>query len=363
MPNKFVRWVQTLNYPSYVIFFVTARCNARCKMCFYQENMLQNRGRTEELTVAEFEQISQKIKRLNILGISGGEPFLREDLAEIVKVLYRHCAPLVVDLPTNGFFSDKVAQQVAQIAGDCPEMVVDLQLSIDGPEKIHNEIRGLADGFKRVKETYHRVIALKKKYRNLKVKACTVYSAYNQDVIAELFDILARDFSELDRVVFSVAHGSVSDAAAMHFDWAKYFAFCDKIRKTATVKRLTDVHSIFTMALRMVKNDYLQAMLQTKDMYRRCGAGQKVVAIGESGEVFPCEPLWHSVGNLRDNDYDLNRILQSERMQAFRQEIAARRCTCHWGLPMSNTLLYSPAYYPRIIWEMGRILKRSIRTL
>ena len=43
-------------------------------MCFYQDNMAENRGQNE-LTVAEYDKISQKIKLINILGISGGEPF------------------------------------------------------------------------------------------------------------------------------------------------------------------------------------------------------------------------------------------------------------------------------------------------
>lgn len=359
MPSKILRWVRTLNYPSYVVFFVTSRCNASCKMCFYKENMDSNKAK-EELTVDEYEKISKKIKLINILGISGGEPFLRNDLSEIVKVLYSNCSPLVMDLPTNGYFVENILRQTEEIAGYCKDMAVDIQLSIDGPEKIHNEIRGLQNGFSRVKEAYKGLVTLKSRYKNLRIKACVVYSHYNQEHIEELFSILDRDFKELDRVVFSVVHGSVSNTEALEFDWDRYFKICDRIRDTSIVDSIKDFHSIFTIALRIAKNDFLKKTLITKDMYKRCRAGKKVIVINENGKVFPCEPLWHEVGNLRNNGYDIEQVLNSKEMKAYQEKIKNERCSCHWGLPMSNSIIYNPKYYPKILKEMVKIIGRSI---
>ena len=358
MFKQILRGVRSFRHPSYVIFFVTARCNAACKMCFYKENMDSNAAK-EELTLEEYERICRTIPFINVLGISGGEPFLRKDLHQILKIIYDHCRPLVVDLPTNGYFPDTVAGQVEQIARACPQMTVDLQLSIDGPAEVHDEIRGLKEGFKRMRQTYERVADLKRHYKNLRLKACVVYSAYNQDHIPELFTLLDRDFPALDRVVFSVAHGTVANQEAMAFDWEKYFALCQEFRQTARVRDLRDWHSLFTIALRIVKNDFLKEILSRRDMYRHCRAGQSVVVINETGQVFPCEPLWQGVGDLRKNGYDLQQVLRSPEMRAFQRQIRDQRCTCHWGLPMSNTLMFSPRYYPRIAAEMFRILQRS----
>ncbi len=329
-------------------------------MCFYEENMRKGIGADNELSLDEYEKISKKIKLINILGISGGEPFLRDDLSEIIKILYKNCNPLVVDLPTNSYFTDRVVKQVDSIASYCREMIVDIQLSIDGPEDIHNEIRGLKDGYKRLKETYKALLPLKKRFKNLRVKACVVYSHYNQDHIEELFHILDRDFKELDRVVFSVTHGSVSNKESLDFDWNRYFAICEQIRQTATVKSPKDFHSILTLALRMIKNDYLKEVLKEKDFYKQCGAGKKVIVINETGKVFPCEPIWHSVGELRENNYDLNKILFSDEMREFNKKITREKCTCYWGLPISNNLIYKPAYYPKILSEILKIASRSI---
>lgn len=360
MQNKIMRWIETLNYPHYIIFFVTGKCNARCKMCFYEINMAKNREVDNELTIDEYEKISNSIKLINILGISGGEPFLRDDLSEIIKILYKNCSPLIVDLPTNGFYTQKIIKQVEDIVSYCKHMTVDVQLSIDGPEKIHNEIRGLKDGFNMVKETYNGLKLLKKKHRNLRLKACVVYSHYNQDHVEDLFNILETDFKELDRLVFSVVHGRIVNTEAAKFSWDKYFEICDKRRNKATVKDIKDFHSIFTTALRIVKTDFLKRILKTKDMYKRCGAGKKTIVINETGQVFPCEPLWKPVGELRANNYNLDAILRSDEIKEYNRKIILNKCTCHWNIPLTSNLIYRPDYYHKVLFEMIKIILRSI---
>ncbi len=360
MVKQFKKFIKSLSYPSYVVLFVTGVCNAKCKMCFYEQNM-QTSGRKDELTIDEYHKISKNMQDITILGISGGEPFIRDDLAEIVKIFYKNNTPLVTDLPTNAYFTDKVLMQVEKILQACPDMILDIQLSIDGPEDVHDEIRGLKNGFKRLKNTYHGIIDLKKKYQNLKVKVCVVYSHYNEEHIEPLFRTLEKDFSEIDRLVFSVAHGTVVDNEVMNFDWQKYFKYCDYLRNNVVIKDLTDIHSMVTVALRMVKNDYLAEVLKTKDVYKHCGAGKKVLAIGEKGEVYPCEPLWKNIANLRDHDYRIDDILNSRAMKEYQENIKDNKCNCHWGLPLSNNIIHKPKYYPKIAVEMARLFYRSLK--
>lgn len=345
--GKVLAWLKGLNYPCNFVFFVTARCNANCKMCFYT---LKN---SDELTLKEYEEISKHIKTMNILGISGGEPFIRDDMADIVRIFYKSCAPMVVELPTNGYFTESIIMQTRDILEHCKNMIVDLQLSIDGPEDVHNEIRGLKDSYARIRQTYHRLLRLKSEYKNLRLKACVVYSAYNQDSIEELFEILRRDFNDLDRVVFSVAHGT-ANPESFNFSWDRYFELCQKIKEKPILAG-RDLHSIFTIALRYAKNDLLKDVLKNKDMYKHCGAGKRIIIVNETGEVFPCEQLWHSVGNLRANSYDLNGIINSEKMRMSCATIIREKCTCHWGLALSNAILYEPRYYPRILRNMAKI--------
>ncbi len=349
--QKINRFIRTINYPSYFVFFVTKKCNANCKMCFYKDNMNKENGK--ELTIYEYDMISKQIKTLNILGISGGEPFLRKDLSEILYIFYKNCKPLVIDLPTNGFFTDIIIKQTEQILTVAKDTTIDIQLSLDGPESIHDEIRGIKGSFNKVKETYNRLLVLRKKYKNLRIKICTVYSHYNQNYIFELSDIINKYFNNIDRFVFSVVHGSAHNLKSFDINWEIYFWLCSHLDKHIIVHNKRDFHSLFTRALRKHKNNVLRDVIDKNNMYKKCNAGKRVIVINEIGDVMPCEPLWYKIGNLRENGYCINSILNSDAMNTFLKNRNSDSCkSCNWGLPMSNNLLYSPKHYASIIKEM-----------
>ena len=113
---------------------VTYRCNAKCTMC--------NRYKVpskpeEELSV---EAIS-KLPEMYFTNITGGEPFIREDLKDIVRELYKKSERIVIS--TNGFFTDRIVD----LCKEFPQ--IGIRISIEGLEQTNNEIRGLHDGFNR----------------------------------------------------------------------------------------------------------------------------------------------------------------------------------------------------------------------
>ncbi len=113
---------------------VTYRCNARCNMC----NRYREPSRPEdELTL----EAIRKLPPMYFTNITGGEPFLREDLKNIVRELYRKSDRIVIS--TNGFFTDRILD----LAKEFPQ--VGIRISIEGLEQTNNEIRGLPDGFNR----------------------------------------------------------------------------------------------------------------------------------------------------------------------------------------------------------------------
>lgn len=113
---------------------VTYRCNARCSMC----NRYKAPSRPEE-------EISlktiKKLPKMYFTNITGGEPFIRTDLKEIVHELYKKSDRIVIS--TNGFFTDRIVD----LAKDFPQ--IGIRISIEGLERTNNEIRGLEDGFNR----------------------------------------------------------------------------------------------------------------------------------------------------------------------------------------------------------------------
>ncbi|MBQ8598951.1 MAG: radical SAM protein [Oscillospiraceae bacterium] len=113
---------------------VTYRCNARCTMCSRYKAPSKAE---EELSL----ETIQKLPPMYFTNITGGEPFLREDLKEIVRELYKKSDRIVIS--TNGFFTD----HIVDLCREFPQ--VGIRISIEGLEATNNEIRGLDDGFNR----------------------------------------------------------------------------------------------------------------------------------------------------------------------------------------------------------------------
>lgn len=98
-----LRAALTKRLPLYVQFAVSNRCNLRCRMC----NALPSRSNEKELSLSEIERLSTILKRLNvaILVLTGGEPLIRKDLSEIVRIFSGK--GLEVRLQTNGILANE----------------------------------------------------------------------------------------------------------------------------------------------------------------------------------------------------------------------------------------------------------------
>mgnify|MGYP000760393778 FL=1 len=125
---------------------VTYRCNARCNMC----NRYKKPSKPEEeLTI----ETIKKLPPMYFTNITGGEPFIREDLADIVRELYKKSDRIVIS--TNGFFTDRIIK----LCEEFPK--VGIRISIEGLEDTNNKIRGLDDGFNKGYTTLKKLVEMK----------------------------------------------------------------------------------------------------------------------------------------------------------------------------------------------------------
>lgn len=113
---------------------VTYRCNAKCTMC----NRYKVPSRPEEEISIE---TIKKLPQMYFTNITGGEPFIREDLKDIVRELYKKSDRIVIS--TNGFFTDRIVD----LCKEFPQ--IGIRISIEGLENTNNEIRGLDDGYQK----------------------------------------------------------------------------------------------------------------------------------------------------------------------------------------------------------------------
>ncbi len=125
---------------------VTYRCNARCTMC--------NRYKAPSLPEEEISiETIKKLPKMYFTNITGGEPFIRQDLPDIVRELYKKSDRIVIS--TNGFFTDRIIKLCEEFPN------VGIRISIEGLEETNNEIRGLPDGFNRGYTTLKKLVEMK----------------------------------------------------------------------------------------------------------------------------------------------------------------------------------------------------------
>lgn len=122
---------------------VTYRCNAKCTMC----NRYKVPSKPEEEISLE---TVKKLPEMYFTNITGGEPFIRDDLKDIVRELYKKSDRIVIS--TNGFFTDKIVD----LCKEFPQ--IGIRISIEGLEQTNNEIRGLEDGYNRGYTTLKKLV-------------------------------------------------------------------------------------------------------------------------------------------------------------------------------------------------------------
>lgn len=125
---------------------VTYRCNARCNMC---SRFKRPSKPDEEISL----ETIKKLPQMYFTNITGGEPFIREDLKDIVRELYKKSDRIVIS--TNGFFTDRIIDLCKEFPN------VGIRISIEGLEETNNKIRGLDDGFNRGYSTLKKLVEMK----------------------------------------------------------------------------------------------------------------------------------------------------------------------------------------------------------
>ena len=175
--------------PLDLVFFITHRCIANCGHCFNWPRRMHIK-KQDELTIDEIEKISRSLDPMIFMFLTGGEPFIREDLSEIAKIFYINNKVFKYQMPSNGWFTEKIIPQMEQIAISCPNAHASVTVSIDGIEHEHDVIRGVKGLFTKAIQTIRELQRLAKFYPNIAVNAEITVSAYNQDRLIETFRYL-----------------------------------------------------------------------------------------------------------------------------------------------------------------------------
>jgi MoaA/NifB/PqqE/SkfB family radical SAM enzyme len=182
-----------MNFPQNISFTVTNSCNLRCKMCgqWSEEGYIYNRIKDpgSQMKLADWKRLVDEIAphNVSIVLIRGGEPFLFPGIIELLK--YINSKGIFIAVDTNGTMIEKYISEIAGINN------MHITFSVDGPEEIHDNVRGMKGSFKKIKENIALLNDLEKD-REYKISKsiCFTISRYNYKCLGEMPDV-ARDIS------------------------------------------------------------------------------------------------------------------------------------------------------------------------
>lgn len=129
--------------PTSAFISVTMLCNSRCIHC----DIWKNKG-MDFLPVELYRKLPSSLKMVDI---TGGEPFLRNDIPQIVSIVRETCPKARILITTNGFLPEKIQKYIGDIVSADPNIA--FRLSLDGWGKTHEKVRGIPKAFDKVMKT------------------------------------------------------------------------------------------------------------------------------------------------------------------------------------------------------------------
>ncbi len=301
---------------------VTNRCNSRCKTC-----NVYNDNNNHEMTLEELEKTFSNFKGdIFWLTITGGEPFLREDLTQICRSVYKHIHPRIINIPTNGILYKIIPQRIEEILGDCPDTRIILNLSLDSFGKQHDEIRGVENNFEFAMNAYRQLRKINNP--NFTLQIYTTISKYNAKDFVEFSERLTG--LKPDNHIIEIAGERLefnNSCMDIQPDLEDYFKAVSYLKKSMLIKKCGGLPRIIR-SFRLQYYDLASRILKEKKQIIPCYAGFSSAYICADGQVWACSVKGRKMGNLRDFNYDFSKIWFAEESNKVRKEIKDVRCFC-----------------------------------
>jgi Fe-coproporphyrin III synthase len=330
-----------------VVFFVTSRCNEKCRHCFYWEELNQ-RG---DLTFPQIQRVSETMPPITDLWLSGGEPFMRQELPEIIELFYRNNQVRWVNLPTNGLFKDRTHLWLSRVLNACPELQLDLNVSLDGFETTHETIRGVPGCYRKTVTMLKSLPPLVERFRSrLRVNMNTCLNAENAGEMIEFMKFVYDDLP-VDGQYLQLIRGNPLDPSLKTIPqnqlqeiyttarWL-YGKYAERLFRNLKARSRVAARTAYVGTLAFHNKIQFANYLQSTRWPMKCTAGETICVIDFNGDVRACE-LRGKLANLKDFDYDFSRFWAERIRSKELDQIVCDQCWCTHVCNIHDSLRYS----------------------
>ncbi|MEM9585823.1 MAG: radical SAM protein [Planctomycetota bacterium] len=291
--------------PRLLTHTITFGCNARCVMC---DSWKLPTG--DDLTLSEIIAVYEQLPKMDVVRLTGGEPFVRKDFPEIVSAATRILDPLTVHITTNGFLTRRI---VDFLRDRDPTTHLDLLISVDGEGDKHNQIRGHSKAWSLVTDTIDAIAPNRQDWNVSLAVNQTVVDAEGAEHYRRLHDrwkkqsiahhlVIAYDSSatySIDRDV---------DLAPKTMGEFLTFGDTDRTEMASLLDQAIEDTRHLPFAERWAKRYYLRGIRSRivdgrGDPNPACVALSAHLRMFPNGDVPTCQFNSHIVGNLRDSSF------------------------------------------------------------
>lgn len=291
--------------PRYLTYIVTFACNARCVMCDSWQKPPE-----QELTLDEVERICRQLPPMDAVRLSGGEPFVRKDFAELAAVIQRELSPKLLHVTTNAFLPQRVISFCENRDRSVP---LQLLISVDGMADKHNLVRGHKGAWKMANNTLE-ALAPRRKELNLSLAVNqTIVDREGVEQYRELRDHLAP-LKIHNQVVLayddSATYNSGGEQMVLAPEAGGYNLYGDLTPEDVAelFDHLAEDIETYPLAERLAKRYYLRG-IRARVEHGKSEPNPPCVALNAHLRLFPdgtvptCQFNSLPAGNLRDQDF------------------------------------------------------------
>ncbi len=309
--------------PKEICIILTYRCNAKCNMCDVWRNPTRPE---EEITLKNIDKLPSGLRFINI---TGGEPFIRQDITGIIEALRKKTKRIVIS--TNGFFTDRIVK----LCEKYPDLGI--RISIEGLQKTNDAIRGIPHGFDRGLRT---LLTLRRMGLKDIGFGMTVQDMNCKDLIPlyELSNALGYEFATAtlhNSHYFHKLDNRISDRDMVCKEFSRLIV---ELLKSKSLKKW----------FRAYFNYGLINYIQGRKRFFKCEMGTDVCFLDPDGDILACNGMDSKVpmGNIKEQSFD--DIWNSEQADNVRKIVKTCDKQC-WMIgnaaPVMKKYIYKPAFW------------------
>lgn len=337
-----IQRLKKLKTPINLVYYITNKCNLKCSHCFYWKKLNQQ---DKELALFEIKEIAKHLKHpLNMLSITGGEPFLRNDLSEVCNIFYKYNKTKRINITTNGTLTIKIIETTKEILKNNPKKRLTIFISLDGLENTHEKIRGIPGCYKKTLDTINELNKLNQK--NLTIFVSTTICEENYNDIPKLIENL----KELNIVhKFNILR---DNSTIYQVDNSYLQDFNPSTSKSPNFEILENCYNLInnkssiSCQVEALKIRYSIDMLKNKKASFKCLATLTDAVLFPEGEVSICEPI-KPFANIRETNYDFYELWQSEKAKEIKEKLNC--CFCLQPCNFLNSMKYDSKTLKKIV--------------